>query len=134
MLKLKHVADAHVAPSATARVEFPEIEGCPWLEIRPAGEQNKAYMNHALRKVDKNALLRGNLSVEEIARERQSAIRPYAEHILTGNGGGWVSDESGEPVQMPLSVDDREALLRQLPGDLFDRIRREANDLSNFRG
>lgn len=132
MLKLKHVAAAHVSANAVARVDFSEIDGCPWLEILPAGESNRAYLNAAMRQVDRNAVLRGRMSVEEISRERQQAIPLYAEHILTGNGGGWVSEEGAE-VAMPLSVEDRLALLRQLPSDLFDRVRIRANDLQNFR-
>jgi hypothetical protein len=133
-MKFKHLDKARVTAQAVARFDFPEIDGCPWLEIRCAGEANKAYMNAALRQPTNQRLLRGKLTVEEAQREREQAMPLYAEHVLTGNGGGWLDDESGTEVAMPLAVDARLALLRQLPVDLFDRLRVFANDLGNFRG
>jgi hypothetical protein len=132
-MKFKNVQKAHVAAEAASRIDFPEIDGCPWLEVRPAGESNKAYTSAVMRQPDRMRLLRGRWTPEEIARERTAAVPLYAEHILTGAGGGWVSEESGEEVKMPLAVDDRIALLRQLPSDLFDRVRQHCNDLGNFR-
>lgn len=132
-MKFKNVQKAHVAAEAASRIDFPEIDGCPWLEVRPAGESNKAYTSAVMRQPDRMRLLRGRWTPEEIARERAAAVPLYAEHILTGAGGGWVSEESGEEVKMPLAVDDRIALLRQLPSDLFDRVRLHCNDLGNFR-
>ena len=132
-MKFKHIEKAHVAREATSRIDFPEIDGCPWLEVRPAGESNKAYTAAVMRQPDRQRLLRGRWTPEEIARERASSAPLYGEFILTGNGGGWMSDESGEEVKMPLAVDDRIALLKQLPPDLFDRLRLHCNDLGNFR-
>jgi hypothetical protein len=132
-MKFKHVLKAHVAAEATSRIDFPGIDGCPWLEVRAAGESNRAYTAAVMRQPDKQRLMRGRWTPDEIAKERASAAPLYAEHILTGNGGGWVSEESGEEVKMPLSVDDRIGLLRQLPSDLFDRVRLHCNDLGNFR-
>lgn len=133
-MKFKHVSKAHVDRESVARVEFPEIDGCPWLEVRPAGESNRAYTAAAMKQPDRQRLMRNRWTPEEIARERASAVPLYAEHILTGNGGGWLSEESGAEVAMPLSAEDRAALLKQLPPDLFDRIRLFCNDLGNFRG
>ena len=143
-MKFKNIRDAHVASTSTCRVEFPEIDGVeredggyvtPWLEIRPAGEMNSAFMNVELKKVSAT-VAKGRLTTDDTSQERRESVSNYARHILTGNGGGWVSDESGEEVPMPLSVEDREALLRALSGDtpdLYDRIRVKANDLRNFR-
>jgi hypothetical protein len=135
-MRFKNVAAAHVSPQAVCKVYFPEIEGRPWLEIKPAGETNPAFLNPALRASAKSSanLVKGVLSTEELAKERSESYELYAQHILTGNGGGWCDDETGEEFPMPLSVDQRLALCKQLPGDLFDKIRRMANDLSNFRG
>jgi hypothetical protein len=133
-MKFKHLEQAQVSASAASRVEFPEIDGCPWLEVRPAGETNRAYMNAALRNVNTQRILRGRVTVEETAKERAVAIPLYAEHVLTGGGGGWIDAESGKEVDMPLSGESRLALLKQLPADLFDRIRVYCNDLGNFRG
>lgn len=133
-MKFKHVSGAHVSREAVQRIEFPEIEGCPWLEVRPAGESNRAYTAAALRQPDRNNLItRDRMSPEDIERERASSIVLYAKHILTGNGGGWIDEESGAEVAMPLSEPDREALLKQLPPDLYDRMRIFCNRLSNFR-
>lgn len=132
-MRFKHVEKAHVGRDAVARVDFPEIEGCPWLEVRPAGETNRAYAAAALKQPDRALLTRDRMTPEEIQRERESSIPLYAAHVLTGNGGGWEDAESGAEVPMPLSVDDRAALLRQLPADLYDRLRIFANRLSNFR-
>jgi len=135
-MKFKSVAKAHVGPAAVARIDFPEIEGCPWLEVRPAGESNKAFFNEALRqqaKDSRRAVQRGLLSVDEIAQERASAVDSYAKHVLTGNGGGWLDEETDAEAKLPLDLDSRLALLRQLPPDLFDRLRIFCNQLLNFR-
>lgn len=132
-MKFKHLEQVHLGPQAAARFEFPEIAGCPWLEVRPAGESNRGYTAAVLKQPDKQRMLRGRMTLEEIKREREQAIPLYAEHILTGNGGEWVDGESDQPVPMPLSVESRTALLRQLPADLFDRLRIFCNELGNFR-
>jgi len=149
-MKFKHLDKAQVAPGATARFEFDEIapfqpEGqdesgsplppvVPWLEVRPAGESNRAFTAAVLARPDKLAITRDRLSVEDLALERQRSVPLWAEHVLTGNGGGWVDDETGQPVPMPLSVEHRRNLLRQLPPDQFDRLRVFCNQLRNFRG
>ncbi len=132
-MKFKHLAEAQVAPGATSRFHFPDIDGFPWLEVRPAGETNKPYMNAAMRRVDRQSILRGKLTAEESARERQESIPLYAEHILTGACGGWIDEETGAEVPSPLSMEARIALLKQLPSDLYDGLRRHCNDLSAFR-
>jgi len=132
-MKFKSVAQAHVSREAVARFDFPEIDGCPWLEVRPAGESNREYLAAAMKQPDRQRLLKGRLSPEEIQRERAQSLPLYAQFILTGNGGGWEA-ESGEEVSMPLSVEARLDLLKQLPPDLVDRLRIFCNDLGNFRG
>jgi hypothetical protein len=145
-MKFKHLEGAHVGPQATARIEFPEIaphvvvaeDGsetvtAPWLEVKPAGEMNRAYTAAVLKQPDRARMLRGTMTTEQIKHERALAVPLYAEFILTGNGGGWVDGESDELVSMPLSVESRKALLAQLPADMFDRVRVFCNDLSNFR-
>lgn len=134
-MKFKHIASAQVRPEAVSRVYFPEIDGSPWLEVRPAGETNKAYLNRALAGISKSpGSVRSKMTVEEIQKERADSIPLYAAHVLTGVVGGWISDETGEEVASPLSVEDRESLLRALPVDLYDRVRTHCNDLTNFRG
>lgn len=134
-MQFKNVAKAHIGPETVARFDIPEIEGCPWLEVRPAGESNKAYFNEALRQQAKDArrVSRGVMSVEDTVRERAQAIEPYAKHILTGNGGGWISAETDAEVAMPLDLDSRIVLLKSLPPDVFDRLRIFCNQLQNFR-
>lgn len=135
-MRFKNVAAAHVSPQAVCKVHFPEIDGSPWLEIKPAGETNPAFLNPALRAIAKSDanLTKSTLTVEEIAKERAESIELYGKHVLTGNGGGWIDDESGQEFAMPLSVEQRIALCKQLPPDLYDRVRKTANDLRNFRG
>lgn len=133
-MKFKHLEKAQLGPQAVARFEFIEIDGCPWLEVKPAGESNRAYTAAVLRQPDKQRMLRGRMTPDEIARERATAIPLYAEHILTGNGGDWIDGETDQPVPMPLSLESRVALLKQLPADMFDRMRIFCNDLGNFRG
>lgn len=150
-MKFKHLEKAHVAASATSRVEFPEIEPLvrvetdadgaqrevvvtPWLEVRPGGETNKAFMNASLKKVNAQRLLKNRMSVEDNVRDRAEALPLYAEHVLTGAGGGWVDAETNLEASMPLSPEQRLMLLKSLPPDLFDRVRIHANDLGNFRG
>lgn len=145
-MKFKSLEQAHVGPQAVTRVEFPEItphvvqnaDGSetvtvPWLECRPASEANRSYTAAVLKQPDKSALLKGRLTPEQIATERTASLPLYAEHVLTGNGGGWVDGETDQLVATPLSVESRLALLRQLPPDLFDRIRIRCNDLASFR-
>ena len=133
-MKFKHLAEAHVASSAVARFEFPDIDGYPWLEVRPAGESNRPFTNASLKQPDRQRLLRSRMTADEIARARARSGLLYAAPILPGLGGGWLDAESGAEVAMPLAVEDRIALLRQLPSDLYDRLRVFCNDLTNFRG
>lgn len=142
-MQFKNVEKAHVPSGATTHVEFPEIEGVtledgtyvvPWLEIKPAGEMNRPYMNAVLKRIAQHPASRGKLTVEDSGRERADSYQPYADHVLTGQGGGWVSAETSLPVPMPLSAEDRLSLVRALPLDLYDRVRVRANQLDNFRG
>lgn len=146
-MKFKNLDKAQVGSQAVSRVEFPEIAPLvtvdadgneqaeiPWLEVRCAGEANRAFTQASLRAPGAQRLLRSKLTPQEVTQDRAEAIPLYADHILTGNGGGWTDDASGAAVQMPLKSEDRLALLKQLPVDLFDRVRRHCNDLCNFRG
>jgi hypothetical protein len=143
-MRFKNLSEAQIGPQSVSRVHFPEIAGpldpegrqvVPWLEVRPAAEANRAFFNALMRSQAKNPqeVLRNGLMVEDLEKDRAESYPLYAQHVLTGNGGGWLDDETGQDVPMPLSQDDRLVLVRQLPTDLYDRIRRHAQNLGNFR-
>lgn len=123
-LKKLHIADK------PAVYELSELEGCPKLYLRFAGERNKPYFNAVLKQATKTArLLKGTgMTAEILKKNRQLDLSLFPKHVVTGWDG--IVDTAGTPV--PFSPEACEALLEALPEWLFDRIRAWAADESNF--
>lgn len=147
-MRFKNLEKARIGPQSVSRIYFPEIEGppvdatqpdverrVPWLEVRPAAECNRAFFDALLKSQAKSAqeILKDSMDTADLAKDREASFQLYAQFVLTGNGGAWLDDESGEEVTMPLSLDARLALCKQLPSHLYDRLRRHAINLANFR-
>ena len=84
----------------TARHTFYEIEGEPWVEVKPATERNKPFFNSLLKRQRRGRrIVRGGaLTVDVIKRARDDDRDLYAKYIVTGWGN--VVDVEGTAVDL----------------------------------
>ena len=118
----------------TARLTFADLEGMPWVELKPATRRNRPYTNDEMRGAAKiNAIQRqlanGQLTLEHLEK-LEDAARDRAAKFLVADMGGWV-DDSGADV--PYSEASAKALMRALPSDQFEELMQFAGDEANFR-
>ena len=118
----------------TARLTFVDLEGMPWVELKPASRRNRRYTNDEMRGASKiNAIQRqlsnGQLTLEHVEKLEEAA-RDRAAKFLLVDMGGWI-DESG--AEVPFSEASAKALMRALPADQFEELMRFAGDEANFR-
>jgi hypothetical protein len=111
-------------------MEMPELGEKARLQLRPAAESNKPYYNALLRTAGKRQrkIAKHGLSIEDIQNNRAEDRVLFAKYVIADWDG--VQDDQGEPV--PFSEDNVKELCDQLPDILFDQIRNEAGNLSNF--
>ena len=109
---------------------MPELGDDAQLQLRPAGESNKPYYNALLKTAGKRArkVQRQGLTLEDLRQNRDEDRVLFAKHIIADWKG--VTDDDGNAV--PFSEDNVNELCQQLPDVLFDVLRNEAGDLSNF--
>lgn len=132
-MKFSNLKGAEVSAESRVKYVFSDIEGSPWIEIRYAGGTNKGYLNAILKKNAKNKQRsrRGLADADQISNNRNEDRELYATHILTGNWGGWVNDETSAEVSF--SKEAASELMTALPDYMFDDLRVYCNDPSNFR-
>ena len=114
----------------TARHIFYEIEGEPWLEVKPATEWNKPFFNALLKRQrrGRRILRAGTLTVDMIKRTRDEDRDLYAKYIVTGWGG--VVDVDSKPVDLsPANCQD---FLYAISDESFDLLRDFAGDPQTF--
>lgn len=99
-----------------------------WFEIRRSGGANHAYDRAVQRnsKQYQRQLARGILANDVAERE---IIRPAFIHACMIGWHG-IRDESGKEI--PYSDEACKTLFTELP-DIYDMLREQANELSNFR-
>ena len=111
----------------TVKFDFPHFKGEPWLEIKQANETNKPYYNGLLR--FQRRFRRGrNVTVEDVATNRENDRYLYAKHVIVGWGN--VSDKSGESV--PLSEESCKEFLRRYPDNRHGRVARLRGQPTQF--
>lgn len=104
----------------------------PVLTLRPAGTENKDYLNGLLREFGSQhqvSRVRG-ATVENLEKQRAANRRLFPECVVVGWAG--VRDDSGNEV--PFSMDACMALFRALPDYMIDDIRAFAEIPENFHG
>ena len=116
----------------TVRHEFLQLEGAPWVEVRPASRENKEYFNALLKAMTKLRMQmeKGTMTVEIMERQDVMIRELFAKHVVA-KIGGWV-DEDGEAI--PSNAESIAALCKALPEALFSEIAEVANDEDSFRG
>jgi hypothetical protein len=118
----------------TSRFTFHDLEGSPWVEVKPATRRNRAYTNATLREASKvNAIQRqlekGHLTVDHIEKLEALTRDRLARHVLV-DMGGW-QDDSGADVSF--SEEAAVALMRALPEEMFGDLVQFVEDEGNFR-
>ena len=114
----------------TARHTFYEINGEPWVDVKPATERNKPFFNSLLRRQrrGRRIIRAGSLTVDMIKRTRDEDRDLYSKHIITGWGN--VVDVAGETVE--LSPDNCRDFLYAIGDEIFDLLRDFAGDSQTF--
>lgn len=130
MANFKHLKSLDIQGQQTTRFTLYQVDGEPWLEIRPAAEVNRNYFNSLLKRSRKNLkrIRAGAVNAAQIAENRDEDRTLYPKHVVVGWGG--VRNDEG--VEVDFSVEDCAAFLRALPDWLFDELRVFASDVTNF--
>lgn len=127
-----HLAeDAVVRADQTRDYTFDDLKGSPVLKCLPATDENKAYRNERLSRINKRRkdLKRGvNITPALVEKARAEDRELYARHCIKG----WdhVIDRSGKPV--PFSADAVKAFLDAVPDYIFDEFRQWLVEPTNF--
>lgn len=103
----------------------------PVLTLRPAGMENKEWLNAMLRifgSQQQVKSLRNGASVENIEKSRKAVRDLYPSFVVTGWRG--VRNDGG--TEVPFSVDACKELFRKLPDYIVDDIRAFAEVPENF--
>lgn len=129
-----HIKKLQVSENDTARFYFEMLEGEPWIEVRHAGDTNKAYFNAILREQSGSQarmkkLMKGKIDVEMLNRNRNIDRKLYPQHVCTGSWS--VVDNAGNDVEA--TVENMTLFLKALPNDIFDDLRAYCGELANFR-
>jgi hypothetical protein len=126
------------APDGTAWLPMPELGRKARLQLRPATEANRPYYNAMLKMAGKRVrtLIRGRVSPEDLAQNRDEDRRLYPKYVLVG----WEHVETREDRErgwdekefVEFSAKGAAELCEKLPDHLFDRIRNFAATPEEF--
>lgn len=126
-----NVSRQAVPSNRTASFVFYNLEGQPSLEVRPATEENPAYMRAILKgsKEQVRRLRSSDMTPEMLEENRRKDRRLFPRYIIVG----WtnVLDADGNPV--PFSEEACAEFVQALPRDMFNEIRDFASTIANFR-
>lgn len=120
-----------VGTDRTAIFTFWRLEGNPRLTVRPATEDNPAYMR-AILKGSREQIRRfrvSDLTPEMLEESREKDRRLFPKFIIVGWDG--VLDAMGKPV--PFSHDACAEFIAALPRDLFNELRDFCSTVDSFR-
>jgi len=120
-----------VTTDRTAIFTFWRLEGNPRLTVRPATEDNPAYMRAILKgsREQMRRLRSGDLTPEMLEENREKDRRLFPKFIVVGWDG--VLDASGQPVRF--SGEACSEFIAALPRDLFNELRDFCSTADNFR-
>lgn len=106
-----------------------DVVGEPVFIVKRATEANKKYFNEMLRQQDFFQRRKMKVSAEMISAMREKDRELYPKFVITGWRG--VKDAK-TGVEVPFSVSDCAAYVKQLPRMAFDSMRDFCRDESNF--
>ena len=104
----------------------------PTLLVRSATD-NKAYRNAMIKRTSKTlqrAAAKGKIDGEFIEDNRKTDRELYAKYVVVG----WRDLYDAEGNEVPYSQREALALMRALPGWMFDELRAFCGDAENFTG
>lgn len=130
MVNFSNLRKLDVTSEAVARWTMVDVEGQPFLNVRPAGEVNKPFFSEMVRRTKQaaKAVNAGSIGSELLAQNRDADRMLYAKHVIVGWGN--VVDAEGKAVQF--SEANCAEFLQQLPDWLFDRLRQFCTSIENF--
>ena len=111
----------------TARFTFHELEGEPWIAMKPATAANRPYLN-ALIKANGGRARRRRITAETYGKNQRQDIGLYAQHVVTAWGN--VFDNQGTAVD--LSPETCKDFLSAIPDYMFDEARDFATDPESY--
>lgn len=126
-------AKLKLKPDVTAVFTFFELEGNPSLEVKPAGETNKAFMNAVLKKnssVDAVVNKKKHPTVEDIEISRIEDCSLFSEYVVVSFVKEPV-DTTNKPVKF--SKENCRLFLEALPLSILRRLTQFCLNDSNFR-
>lgn len=132
-MQFANLKGAEITPQSTSKFIFYDLQGEPWLMVKPATEHNKPYFNALLKKNagSRRARLNKVIDAAAIERDRAEARELYTTHVTNvGIWGNWI-DDAGAPI--PYSPAAMASLLQSLPAEQFDQLRLYCAELANFR-
>jgi len=112
-------------------MDLPEMSPTARLLLKPAGESNSPYYNAMLRRSARRArhLARTDqVQAEDLAQSRNDDRDLFPQHVIAGWEG--LEDDAGQLV--PYSAEAAQALCKELPDWLFDRVRNHAQTPERF--
>lgn len=129
MANFSHLSSLAVG-GKTAEMVLYRLEGQPVLRMVSAMQDNKGYVNGALKKSTRLArrARQGDMTAEMLAEDRRINRELFARHVIVG----WqnILDINGKEVSFNTEVCLE--FLTALPDYIFDDIREFANNPSNF--
>lgn len=131
MSDFSYLKKHEVTPDHVARFTLWQLEGHPWLGVKPATQVNRRYFNASLKENARlaNALRSGRQFDAAMVDETRAVDRTlYPLHVVVGWGN--VIGTDGEPVSF--SSEECAAFLSALPDYLFDEVRAFAANINNF--
>jgi hypothetical protein len=131
-MEFSNLQGASIDAKSSAVYTFWQLDGEPWIKVHPGSDINKPYFAAVLSGQSKSRrkLLKGNVDMEMLNRNRKRDRQLYPKYIDAGEWGGWIDRETGEEV--PYSPEGFAELMEQLPDHLFDELRAFVNDPAEF--
>jgi hypothetical protein len=126
-----HLRNLTVATDSQSEFIFYGISGEPALDVAPATEANKPYLNGVLARSKKLARrLRGaRMTVEVLQESREQDRELYPKHVVKG----WRNVFDADGNEVPFCPEACAEFLQAIPNDMFDELRTFCGNADNFR-
>ncbi|MDX1429615.1 MAG: hypothetical protein R3282_04970, partial [Rhodothermales bacterium] len=126
----EHLQKKEVSGSATCWLEIPDLSPDARIEVKFAGESNRAYYNEVLRRAGSRArqLATREVTVKDVVKLRDDDRELFGKFILVNWDG--VEDADGNPV--PFTREYAMEFCEKVPYHIFDKIRNWAGQPERF--
>ena len=129
MTDFSHLSKS-LGDDTTAKYVFEEIEGEPWMLVRSATADNKAYNNALMQRQQsrRRRSSRRGLTMADLERIRKDDIELFSRHVILD----WGSVVDGSGKEVGFSKEDCESFLGQIPVEYLDDLRLFCADRNSF--